>query len=36
MTLVVGVGFGCPSGLTQPDLNKWENGETDYRSFKTT
>ena len=32
----VGIGFGCPSGLTQPDPNKWENGEAVYGSFKTT
>ena len=32
----VGVGFGCPSGLTRPDSNKWENGEVILGSFKTT
>ena len=32
----VGIRFGCPSGLTQSNPNKWENGGVVYESFKTT
>ena len=32
----VGIRFGCPSGLTQSNPNKWENGGVVSRSFKTT
>ena len=33
---IVGVGFGCPNGLTWPNPNKWENRGTVSGSFKTT